>query len=820
MKVDTKPSGVDALFPVGFKLSDRLGKRLRAEWDQPEGKVRARWVARLITEYGFSQEQLSLNVRAGAGRNAERSVVYADIVAYRDDRRNEPFIVVETKAPGESSGVLQAESYARNIGADYHVWSNGTSVRFFRTAKYQNQSSEVGNVPRWLGDRPVATRLSKTQDLPPFRDEPHLRTVVKGCHDRIFFRLGHDPAKAFDELMKLLFVKLYDERETANHYEFMVLAGESENDTAARIHRLFHASIESRRYKDVFTTRFAGAQPLPVIDLDAETICFIVRQFQGYGLVNTTATLQGADVKGTVFEKMVGGTFRGELGAYFTPREIVEFMVKMVDPDRSAVVLDPACGSGGFLIMTLKYVLEQMHKTLPNLTGAEIYAELRTFAENNVFGTDINERMVRVTKMNMIMHGDGHGGIFNCHGLDVGFTATPSLLPGRDATCIFSNPPFAGREEDDRYLSRFRTTKSEAGKSIMTSKSLPFVEHIINLLKLGGVAALVLPTGIFSSQSRQFKTMRSLVRKNAEIMAIIGLPHWVFFHTGCDVQGALLFLRRTDAPRDDYPVFIDWADNVGYDAAGRKTEANDLPDILSRYKQAKHPAANAFSARALWDRDRLDPVYYQPGEHQRVSRPTRGRSARLTDLLIPTTETIQRKRGNSRVVDYVEVSDTDKETGRICNASKMEVQKLPSRAKWIARENLLLIPNHRNSIKAERSVTLVPAEYDGAVVTSRFIVVRAKVPTRYLYHVLNLPIVKQRMVTLVSGSSSTEIKFDQLSEIMVPLPENDDFDLWLERIDSVAVDIEHHRQELARKSEELRGVFQELYGVGADPQHE
>ena len=261
------------------------------------------------------------------GRNAERSTVFADIVAYRDHQRREPFLVVETKAPNEKTGIAQAESYARNLGADYHAWTNGQTVRFFRTAKYQNESTEVGNVPHWLGDHPIAQRLPKTQELPPFKDEPHLRAVVKACHDRIFFRLGHDPAKAFDELMKVLFVKLYDERETPNYYEFMVMAGESNEQTSARINALFGQSIQSRRYRDVFTTRFTPTHP-PVIDLDHETVSFIVRQFQGYSLVNTSATLQGADVKGTVFEQMVGGTFRGELGAYFTPREIVEFMVK------------------------------------------------------------------------------------------------------------------------------------------------------------------------------------------------------------------------------------------------------------------------------------------------------------------------------------------------------------------------------------------------------------------------------------------------------------------------------------------------------------
>lgn len=795
-----------SIFPGGFQLSERLGRRLRAEWSQPEGNVRARWVARLINEYGYVQEQIALNVAAGA----ERSTVFADIVTYRDRRRREPFLVVETKAPTETGGILQAESYARNLGADYHAWTNGQVVRFFRTAKYQNQSAEVGNIPHWLGDRPVGQRLPKTQELPPFRDEPHLRGVVKACHDRIFFRLGHDPAKAFDELMKLLFVKLYDERETPNFYEFMVLAGESDNETAARINDLFRRSIGSRRYRDVFTTRFTPTHP-PAIDLDEETVSFIVRQFQGYSLVNTSATLQGADVKGTVFEQMVGSTFRGELGAYFTPREIVEFMVKMAAPDRDSVVLDPACGSGGFLIMTLKYVLEDMRKTQPNLDDPEIYTELRAFAEKNVFGADINERMARVTKMNMIMHGDGHGGIFNCHGLDVGYVPYPQITSGQDITCVFSNPPFAGREADIKYLDRFETTVGEAGRPVQTPKCIPFVEHILELLREDGIAALVLPNGLFSSQSYQFRKIRELIWNKSEILAIIGLPHWVFFHTGCDVQGALLFLRRTDSPRPDYSIFIDWASNVGYDAAGRKTNDNDLPDIFERYNLTNWPAENAFSAEALRERGRIDPLYYQPGAYQRVSNPTKGRSEPLTNLLIPSTEVVRRKRGNTQKVRYIEVGDTDKETGRIMTSTELEIQNLPQRARWVARENMLLIPNHRNSIKSGRSVTLVPTEYDGVVVTSRFIVARSTVPAVYLYHILNLDIVKQRILTLVSGSSSTEVKFDQLSEILVPLPENDDFDLWLERVNFMTSEIEELRTATSQKEMQLQEMFDELY---------
>ena len=106
-------------------------------------------------------------------------------------------------------------------------------------------------------------------------------------------------------------------------------------------------------------------------------------------------------------------------------------------------------------------------------------------------------------------------------------------------------------------VTKFEVAKTEADKSISVHRSLPFVELIINLLAQNGIAGLVLPNGIFNSQSYHFAKLRSVIWKKCEVMAIIGLPHWVFFHTGCDAQGTLLFIRRTDNPRSDYNVFID-----------------------------------------------------------------------------------------------------------------------------------------------------------------------------------------------------------------------------------------------------------------------
>ena len=149
----------------------KLREKLTCEFNKPEGRVRREWVLRLIREYGFTSEQLDVEVAAGVGRSAESSAVFADIVAYRDEHRRQPFIVIETKRPGEKSGVKQAESYARNLGAEYHVWTDGPLTKYFRTAKYIDQSAEEGNIPRWVGDKPVSEKLPKTAVLPPFRDE-------------------------------------------------------------------------------------------------------------------------------------------------------------------------------------------------------------------------------------------------------------------------------------------------------------------------------------------------------------------------------------------------------------------------------------------------------------------------------------------------------------------------------------------------------------------------------------------------------------------------------------------------------------------------
>jgi len=518
LSTETEKEAVRYLKLHSIKIRDELLNKLLKEVNLPEGQVRFYTIANLIRYCGYTSDRIEINVAAGVGRDAgkENVPVRADIVIYRDIARTEAFIVGETKAPKETTGIEQAESYARNLGAEFFFWTNdGKNRTAYATSKYPNKSKSIVDIPFWLGDQPISSKLSKSHKLPPFKDENALRAVVRACHDLIWEKQGHDPAKSFDELAKLLFLKLYDERETPRYYDFVVTAEDMPSDTAKRIRKLLENAKNSERYRDVFATKFKEGKE-ETLEIDDFTIYQCVQKLQGYSLIATTENIAGADIKGTVFEEMVGNTFRGELGQFFTPRQIADFMVQLLNPQLDSKVIDPACGSGGFLILVIKHIKQKVKEQSPNLSDLEVANLVKEFALHNIFGTDINERMARVAKMNMIMHGDGHAGIFNINGLfvlpDAPEAAVRNIKPN-SFKFSFSNPPFAGYEKDPSILKTFDLGKRK-GKTISVTKEILFIERILKLLDEGGKAGVVIPQGIFSD--KKLKYVRDYIKKHAD----------------------------------------------------------------------------------------------------------------------------------------------------------------------------------------------------------------------------------------------------------------------------------------------------------------
>lgn len=581
----------------------KIWSHVRRKWlvETPEERVRQEYLLVLVNEYGYTLDQISEEMDlTGRGSASAR----ADFVIWRtaqdkaDD--NAPFIIVECKSDNvtiKPQDYSQGENYARICGAPFFVTHNSRETKYWRVKKDKvpGYIEEIENIPHASAtEKEIRDLLSRLRTF----KEKEFADLLHKCHNIIRNREKKDPAAAFDEIAKVLFIKVYVERQLltrrskTNLFTVDVLKNQiAENP----LDNLFQE-----------TKRFYAADKIfeedERINLKPATGEAIVRELEKYNLSDTSE-----DIKGVAFERFLGRTFRGEIGQFFTPRTIVEFMVQMVDPKEGEIVCDPASGSGGFLIRVFEIVREKIladvdreynefkvqvenDKSLSEADRAkklqEKYNELQELIDQKregsrlwnlsnrcIYGTDANDRMARTSKMNMIMHGDGHGGI---HHHD-GFLNVNGIFEGR-FDIILTNPPFGANVEptdrvleadiqvnpdaEQHYLREYGELYREAqdrvkaalNKPIASLFELPksdkakiktevlFIERCLDLLKPGGRMGIVLPEGVFNNPSLAY--VREFTEDRAFIRAVVSLPQETFVSSGASVKCSLLFLQK------------------------------------------------------------------------------------------------------------------------------------------------------------------------------------------------------------------------------------------------------------------------------------
>lgn len=582
---------------------------VRQKWIHltPEEKVRQEFLRVLVNEYGYSVEQMDEEVEVtGRGSGQAR----ADFVIWRNlqdkmDKKN-PLIVVECKADNitiKPSDYGQGDNYSRLTGARFFVTHNSKETKFWRVVhdRMPKALEEIENIPHAdASDKEIEEILKR---LKIFKED-EFADLLHQCHNVIRNREKKDPAAAFDEIAKILFVKVWVERRMRDKKQrqniFSVEFLDSQLDENP-IDRLFKETRDAYRTDKIFENDER-------INLKAATAREIVRLLERYNLSDTSE-----DIKGIAFEKFLGTTFRGEIGQFFTPRTIVEFMVQMVDPKEGEIICDPASGSGGFLIRFFEIVREQIMADVDRqyqdfkkgIEGKRLSAERRAqllnekyselqktidptrkgsrlwnLANRCIFGCDANDRMARTSKMNMIMHGDGHGGV---HHHD-GFINVNGIFEGR-FDIVLTNPPFGANVEEsdvilesdvsvpdeteeqyrkeygDFYKEAVDRVRAAQGKPILTLFDLPksgrikteilFIERCLALLKPGGRLGIVLPEGIYNNPSLAY--VREYVEDRAFIRAVISLPQETFYSAGASVKASLLFLQKfTEEEQADF----------------------------------------------------------------------------------------------------------------------------------------------------------------------------------------------------------------------------------------------------------------------------
>ena len=329
------------------------------QWTHPEEKVRAELWAELVIKYQYPQDRIKFEVSV-PGRTPNN---YADLVIYEDDELKSPYIVFECKRADVSDAefnqsIEQACGYRASLGAKYCGAIAGLTRRLLRFDKFppgERDRNLLTDIPVNYG-RPPKWRFLKNR---PGRDlaaipREELRAAIRKCHQTLWEGGRRSPIAAFGEFSKLVFIKHRDEKnpdiEDGQPYDFQRSDGEAADDLAERINRLYDA--EQQREPDVFTDR---------INIDPPILAQCVEHLEGISLDRTEL-----DTKGVAFEEFMGGFFKGDFGQYFTPRELIDFAVEILDPKRDDLVLDPACGSGGFLLHALDHVRRAADDRFPN----------------------------------------------------------------------------------------------------------------------------------------------------------------------------------------------------------------------------------------------------------------------------------------------------------------------------------------------------------------------------------------------------------------------------------------------------------------------
>ena len=605
--------------------SNQIYSPIRDKWLvlKPEEEVRQRYVCRLVDSYGYGIKQMGEEVKVTNSQRGQ-GAARADIVIWRneEDKRKgkNALIVVECKAENvtiRQADYFQGYNYAAWAGAKFFVTTNLKETRIFKVVEdaMPKKLEEIADIPSAdmvNDDKKIKAMLLQTK---AFTRDEFSRLLFK-CHNIIRNNDKLSPEAAFDEISKILFIKIRYERTNSGTQIFS-------KEEFLKQKKMYDA-VKSKESPDYYQFLFNKTKEDFAKDHlfdENETIKIrensfeqIVKELQVYNLSTTSD-----DVKGIAFEQFLGRTFRGELGQFFTPRTIVDFMVSVLDPQEGEYVCNPCCGSGGFLIRAFEYVREHIenevevrkedvkkslftddYSKLPKKEQEKIdqkvidafskmnyeldinnpMGRLRSLSFDCIYGTDANPRMARTAKMNMIMHGDGHGGVHHHDGL----LNVNGIWEGR-FDVILTNPPFGARidkelkiTEADRFtdIEKIKAYEKRYGKENYDNAlkqvndhidqpildlfqigkfsgltEVLFIERCLNLLKPGGRMGIVLPEGVLNNTNLQ--KVRDFVESKAKILLIVSIPQDVFMAAGATVKPSLLFFKKfTENEAEEY----------------------------------------------------------------------------------------------------------------------------------------------------------------------------------------------------------------------------------------------------------------------------
>ena len=607
---------------------------MRTDINHSKQQLADAFFQRLVDSYGYLPEQMEFNV-------AVSPTSVADIAIWRspDDKKSglAPDIYVLVACKAEHIKIKAEdyfEQYKQAVLNDmaFYVAHNLKETKVF----YIDRNARPLKIER-ISDFPTALDIVSDQNLALFVNkvrgyskDKFLKTLTR-CHNIIRNVDKLSPEAAFDEISKILFIKMLYERDAKDELVYSkdkFLKDELlYNGDVDYIQHLFNEVKETYSTDGLFDSE-------DKIRIRRESFLLILEELSSVELYDTSD-----DIKGIAFELFLGKTFRGELGQFFTPRTIVNYMVEVLNVKEGDKVCDPCCGSGGFLIKAFEHVQNQIdqdiHKQITvlmdnqSLADSEKQYKINTLlsecdktkegrryhklCHDYFFGVDANARMARTSKMNMIMHGDGHVGVYLHDGLiNVGGVYDNNF------DVILINPPFGAHVEKDmritssdipidrekvlyeelfgsEYISKVYTPIKEYAQEIVKDKKIGkrilelyqinnnsteilFIERCINLLKPGKRAGIVLPEGVLDNPA--LDRVRRFIESRAKILNITSIPADVFLSSGANIKPSLVFIEKFkdgEIQEKDYLLSVTKVNDAGISSTGLPSNNEELP---------------------------------------------------------------------------------------------------------------------------------------------------------------------------------------------------------------------------------------------------
>lgn len=598
---------------------------------------------RLVDDYGYPKSHIQSHpqhrVRRSPSDNSGTFPVDIAVFSSPAKRESDLLLIVECKRRDRYDGVEQLQLYMEMSAASIGIWFNGHDHRYLRkfvSTDGQRSFDEIPNIPRFgQGVHEIGCHLRK--DLRPSHN---LKAVFGDLRNHLAGNVAgitRDVALA-DQMLNIVFCKLYDEINTGSDdvVSFRAAASDSDDVIAARVQLLFDQV--AKKYQDVFDGRSS-------LEIDNGSTAYIVGELQNYSLMDSDR-----DAVGEAFEVFVGPALRGSEGQFFTPRNVVKMVVDMLDLRPGEMIIDPACGSGGFLIQALEAVWKKLEKdgAQKGWSDTVLERERREVAERYFRGIDKDTFLAKVTKAYMAIMGDGRGGIFCANSLD-----RPANWSERHREStklgtfdvVVTNPPFGSkikisdkqiieqydlgrkwkRDTADRYQ-RTETPHADRPPQIL------FLERCLQLLKPSGRMGIVLPESMVGNPSYRF--VMQWISQEMSILAVVALPEPLFKTSGkggthtkvCVVIATKKSADATDF-NDDSQLFLSDVRWCGHDSRGNPTLRvvdgeerilDEVPEVASLY--LRHADGEELPPKALahqMDRslvrsDVYVPKYYDP----------------------------------------------------------------------------------------------------------------------------------------------------------------------------------------------------------------